>query len=692
MDGGASNLMEMKEIDLEAAPVQEKKIEDAKPDVFIMKTVKVLNRPTFTYNRPAQNNNKSDTSPFHEAEYNFVDIGLAEDTDSILYQANFKRLALGIKAGWAFASRDQKNLDYIKRRISEIEVAQNQTFWALVVEILSNLFRYHNCFLIKSRDKESSSGKTRQTSKGELLPVAGYFVASPETMRFKVGKNYNIAAYKHNMPDGRFKIFAPEDVIHFHIYRKTHHMTGTPSWIPVLDDIAALRRIEEHVENLVYQHIYPLFQYKIGTEDKPMKKFEDGLTEIDIVKRKIQDMPSDGMIFTPERHEITGLSSQVRTIRAEGFLQHFKSRVIAGTGMSQLDFGDGDTSNRSTADSMSKLATDNVKFYQMNLADTVNFELVRELMAEATFQYDHSDEEKKVELVFNEIDLESQIKMQNHYMLLYQGNVHSEGETRKHMGKDPFSEENREDLHLNRVDKLKAEWQAEADVNKVKAQAQNRQQPANQHGKKSGPSGRKSSVEKDNAMQPYRQLAEDLQSLKGRANINASYVGSIFVSTSERIKKNFESQILSSVFQGARNYPITPVLRIQMDVITRVTKEEAAQDIDRLMRQASVQTISELLSREEKDDLMIDKLEFRLRFIENTLTHKAYLLTKIAAMKSAGVKSARIVANPDSERHGNLNGLVIELNTLNPMDLPILSSVNCECDIEEATNGNYTSL
>ena len=139
----------------------------------------VLKSPVFTYRVPSNDNRKNaDATQFYEPEYNFVDIGLAEDTDSIVYQANFKRLALSLKAGWTFVSRNQRNLDYIKRRINEIELAQQSTMFTLIADTIANLLRYHNSFLVKSRDLDTSSGRIQQTPIGDLLPVAGYFVVS----------------------------------------------------------------------------------------------------------------------------------------------------------------------------------------------------------------------------------------------------------------------------------------------------------------------------------------------------------------------------------------------------------------------------------------------------------------------------------------------------------------------------------
>lgn len=668
--------MEQEVLDLEVA-----RVSDALPkqDLTLLKLVSpVLKRPTFTYKLASNTSRLKDTDSFHAPEYDFVEIGMAEDTDSLIYQANFKKLAQAIKAGWIIVSRDAEHLSYIKRRIAEIEIAQGQTFWGLIVELLGNLLRYHNCFLIKSRDVDASSGRVRTIGETKIIPIAGYFVASPETMRYRIGKDYNILAYKHVMPDGREKIFRPEDVIHFHVYRKTHHFAGTPAWTPVLDDVTALRRIEEHVENLIYQHIYPLFQYKVGTEKAPVERYEDGLTEIDVVKSKIQNMPTDGMIVTPERHEIKGLGSESRALRAESYLEHFKRRVISGSGLSEIDFGLGDTANRSTADTLSKIAIDNVKFYQANLANELNFSVIRELMMESTFNYDHSDEAHRVELQFNEVDVESQIKLQNHFMLMYHGNMITEGEARKHMGKDPMSDENREDTHLHRVDKLKAEWQAEADIEKANTQAKNRQQPTNQHGKKSGPSARKSSLEDGLAAEVYGELAGDISTLRGK-DLSMGYLRQLFLASAERAKRVYERTLTDKVYSGSRGYSLTPRLDLELAAIARKMIRETGQDLDRLFKDAYTETASTLLSA-DSERLAIDILEHRVRFIERTMSHRAHILGKVAAMRSAGIQRAIIKSDPEGEDFETRDGMVIELPFASQEELPPFHPC-CKCDL-----------
>ena len=648
-----------------------------------------IKRPIMTYIEPDVGNvNKRTEHGFHKSEYPLIDIGAAEDTDSFVFQAILKKLALAMKEGWTLVGQNPETVEYIKARFAQLEVAQNQTMRALIIEIMGTLLRYHNCYLIKARDIERSGGKVRTIGKKKVKPVAGYFVASPDTIEAKIGKDYGIKAYKHTMPNGRFKIFHPDDVIHIHVNKKPHFLTATPPWHPVIDDVSALRRIEEHVENLTYQHTYPLYQYKVGTETAPMQRYEDGLTEVDVVRAKLYDMPSDGMIVTPERHEIKGLGAESRALRAEVYLTHFKNRVITGTGMSQLDFGEGDTANRSTADSMSKLAVGNVKFYQQCLADAFNFEIIRELLLESTFGYNVFSEENKVEIHFTEIDHEAQIKLQNHYMLLFQSNLITRTEARTLSGWEAMSEEQGDDCHMCVVDIPQMEKQGELELHKIERQGQNqaalnaakaKQQPTNQHKKNTGPTKRKSSRNTDQiAATIYNQLSGDLKSIRP-GEINLGTIKQLFFMAESQIKRAFRPSIEAAAMQGVQDFVVTGnILARVQDVSNRVFSDFQI-DVERLFRQALSKTAAELTFG-ERDELTIDKLQFRIRFIEKTLTHKAYILAKVAAMKENNISQAKIKSEVGGEDYPVWHNVVIDLNSITPDDLPPFHP-NCQCDL-----------
>ena len=102
--------------------------------------------------------------------------------------------------------------------------------------------------------------------------------------------------------------------------------------------------------------------------------------------------------------------------------------------------------------------------------------------------------------------------------------------------------------------------------------------------------------------------------------------------------------------------------------------------MDRLFREASIETQVQLIEK-DNDRLAIDVLEYRIRFIEKTLIHKAYILGKVAAMRRNGVQRAVVKADPEGEDYQIWHNIVIDLNDISPENLPPYHP-NCECDIE----------
>lgn len=663
------------------APEGENGIKDlSKPGIFRMAPGSVK-RPSMTYVEPSAGSANSDEG-YYWGEYPLVDIGAAEDTDSYVFQANFKKLALAMKEGWSWTGKNKASVDYIKKRVSQIEHAQGQTFRSLLIELVGTVLRYHAAYIIKARNEEKSGGLIRRQGKKRLLPVAGYFVASPVTIMRKVGKDNKVKSYKHVMPDGRYVILRPEDVIPVYVNKKPHFLSPTPPWHPVIEDIQALRRIEEHIENLIYQHLYPLYQYVVGTEALPMRRYEDGSTEVDVVRLELRDMPSDGMLVTPERHAIKGLGSESRALRAEVYVQHFKNRVITGSGMSQLDFGEGDTANRATADSMSKLAVGNVKFYQQCVADTINFEVIRELLLESTFQFDPLAEENIVELQFTEIDHEAQIKLQNHYMLLYQSNLISRTEARLLCGWEGEMEDEDSFSSNVTVPEMKAQGEIAA-ANKPPEQnngaAKNKQQPTNQHGANTGPAKRKSSTERDGvANMLYGNLVSDLRNLNRRV-LNLGAINQLFMSTETSIKSNFKSEIEKAVMDGVRGYVLTGELLQRVRAISDSVFQDFQRDVERLFREASRKTMAELTAG-VFDDLAVERLRFRIRFIEDTVLQKAFIRARVQAMRNSGEKVGVIKSQPGGEDFDTWNNVRVDLTSVTIEDLPPFHP-NCKCII-----------
>ena len=329
------------------------------PDTKKPALIPPMSDPTLNYS----NQRYLGRGSFQPSEYDMAEIGKIEDTDSYVRQAFTKKTALMFKEGWDFVGPNPRTIKYIKARFAQITAASKIPTNELFRAIGSMIIKKSNCFLIKVRDTMASGGKQRTTpARGNvqmplLDPVAAYFPVPPETMEYRLNGGI-IEVWRQLMPNGAIREYDPEDVIHIVYDKKDGFFFGTPTIIPVIDDIRALRKIEENIELLVYQHLFPLFQYKVGTKEMPATITEAGEREIDVIKREIQFMPTEGGIVTSERHEITAIGAEGRALRAEGYLTHFKTRVLAGLGVSAVDMGEGATANRACYSQDTETLTD----------------------------------------------------------------------------------------------------------------------------------------------------------------------------------------------------------------------------------------------------------------------------------------------------------------------------------------------
>lgn len=377
---------------------------------------------------------------FLGGEYDLTEIGKIEDTDSFVRQSFKKKEGLMFKEGVGYKGANKDTVRYVKTRMSQIARATNIPQIELLKRTARSLIRTSNAFIIKVRKHAASGGKVRETPAGRMLqPVAGYFPAAPETMRVDIDPvTGRIRKWQQMMPDGKHKEYRVDDVIHFHIDRREGFLLGVPVLTPVKDDIRALRQIEENIELLLYQNLFPLFHYKVGTETAPAGLTEEGDREIDIVEQQVRVMPAEGAIVTPERHDITAIGSEGRALRAEGYLEHFKKRVFAGLGVSSVDMGDGDTTNRATANTLSRALVDAVKDIQDALEAQWDHEVITELLLESTFGEMVLEEDSMVHINFNEIDIQNKMELEKHRLEMFTGNAITWDELRADINLEPI--------------------------------------------------------------------------------------------------------------------------------------------------------------------------------------------------------------------------------------------------------------
>ena len=396
--------------------------------------VKKINNRSMTYADRHRGN-------WFKPEYDLTELQIAQDVDSYVFKAIQKKVHRFVLAGWEFVGKDPTTVNYVKRRIKEIELTSGMPFDLLVKDLAHDLFRYSNCAWVKVRNRDASTGKVRVVNGKEIEPVAGYFLLPFETLWFKVKRNGEIKKIMQEVQNtGETKEFAPQDVIHFYTNKKPGFTMGTPELLPVLEDISLLRRLEENVENMIDANLHPLFHYKVGNDNHPERYGPDGIKESDLVRNTIEYMPSGGIFVSDHRHKIEAIGSEGKALSIESYIDYFKKRVFAGLGVSPIDMGEGDTANRSTANTLSKIAIQDVEALQTTVKMFIETYVINELLLEGGFEEALINDDMRVEIKFGSVDKEEKSKEENQTIQLWTNNLISETEARKRLGERPVED------------------------------------------------------------------------------------------------------------------------------------------------------------------------------------------------------------------------------------------------------------
>lgn len=384
-----------------------------------------------------------------EQEFDFKTIRRAMDIESILRQAKEKYVQLMWKNGYSIVGKNDKAVKYIKTRFSQIALVTGNPTDKLFREISEELITYHNVYIVKQREVLSSGGTPYINSFGKrVLPIAGLFVIPASHIhaetdfrdRFLIG--WKVEQFK----DFDDQFYKKEDIIHIHMNKAPGNFQGTPAFTPVLDDIRALRKMEENAEALVFQHAIPLFQYQIGSEDQPV----EDQAEYDAIKGQIETMNPQGMFVVPHDHSITAVGQGSSPLDVEKYLKYFRTRVISGIGLSNIVFGESDSANRNTATVLDRGLQDGAKEFLANIKIFLNEILIKELLQEGKF--DIMDPDNEVRLWTPEIDVDSKIAKETHTMGLYHGNCIDEDEMRDDLGREPIQPAGRKLMYWNLIE------------------------------------------------------------------------------------------------------------------------------------------------------------------------------------------------------------------------------------------------
>lgn len=454
------------------------------------------------------------SSDFEDAEYNLLDIDNAYSTDSYVRQCVDKIVEKIFKEGYGFYGKNPNAIEYVKIRLTYMAETTQQPLQSLLNDMAEDMVKYHNIVLVKSRKADESQMPPGVTINGidGTEPVAGYFCLHPGTMTVKRDSTGLIQNWKQEVDGSDTTVnFNPSEIVHIYYKRKKGNAFGEPFLLPVLDDIRALRFLEENVVNMVYKHTNPFFHITVGDDESPGSP-----QEVEEVRAEIESMDPAGGLVTNNRVTFNSVEAD-KAVDAKGYLEYLEARVFSGLGISAVQFGRGDTSNRSTADSMTDELSDRIKAFQQAIETGINFFIIKDLLIEGGFDPLNNPDDV-VTFEFLENDLDRKIKAENHAIYKYEHNSITEDEMRDEIGKDPITD--RSKMFQTLITQANAAYEASlssssttsssGDEEQGTGETNNKNKPTNQHGTKTSSKKTTNSVIEQILKDNYKDVAQIL--------------------------------------------------------------------------------------------------------------------------------------------------------------------------------------
>lgn len=472
----------------------------------IESAVKSKPRPslaTLSYNKTSGRSRRSaysdEGSNYILSPYDLSEIAKVRDIESILQTSIEKHVETALKP-YVLEGKDEKKVEYIKRRFWEMEVLSESTMSALFEQIFDQLAAYGTAIVVAKRDAKRSTGQQIKWFKKILDPIATLSVADAPTMCVAENNNGVVVSWKQrlalNSNKSAERTFPGSDVFVIARHRQPGMQFGRPQVISALDDIMTLRRLEELADIIPQKHLFPLFQVQIGTDALPAQDMEMGdgssQSEVEYARQQISNMPTEGGFVTSHRWKFEMIGAKDEVLDIMPYIEHFKWRVQVGLRMNDTTLGKSGDATKSTATHQQKNMAESAKYLQTLVENGFRI-IIRQLLQEGGFDETYEDD---VRLNFNDPDTEEQRAKEQHGLSMYQSDLASHDEARKMIGKKPMSEEEKGKT-FGAMEHEKAVALAEkgiegkekvarvsASARAAKAKTSNKTRPANQSGKK----------------------------------------------------------------------------------------------------------------------------------------------------------------------------------------------------------------
>lgn len=392
--------------------------------------------------------------------YDLAQIKNAVLTDSYLAVAVRKFSQLITKAGYQIKSKNEDAANYVNDRIKVIEFRTKIPFYTLITSIARDLYTYSNSYIIKTRDNNTEKFGLKAEKIFSGGAISGLFLADPASVTIRRNDAGAIEAYVINQEE-----YSPNDVIHLYIDKMNNADYGTSRIYSALEDVTMLRKAEGLVMTILYRFAIPVLHIKVGNTAEGQYATQK---EINDVRDAFQEMPNDGFIVTNERTAIEAITPNMQANQLLKFLEYLELRVFSALNASKSSMGRG--GGQSSADNTEALMHDEVRAFQNVITNFIEKYLFTELLLEGGFN-PLLNKDDYVSFAFNEVSIDTKIKLESNTIQKYQGNVIDLDEARRELGlSNELSEEDMYAFKITQKGKLDlVDAQANAAIKTAKA-------------------------------------------------------------------------------------------------------------------------------------------------------------------------------------------------------------------------------
>lgn len=394
--------------------------------------------------------------------YDLAQIKNAVLTDSYLAVAVRKFSQLITKAGYQIKSKNENAANYVNDRIKVIEFRTKIPFYTLITSIARDLYTYSNSYIIKTRDNNTEKFGLKAEKIFSGGAISGLFLADPASVTIRRNDAGAIDAYVINQEE-----YFPNDVIHLYIDKMNNADYGTSRIYSALEDVTMLRKAEGLVMTILYRFAIPVLHIKVGNTAEGQYATQK---EINDARDAFQEMPNDGFIVTNERTAIEAITPNMQANQLLKFLEYLELRVFSALNASKSSMGRG--GGQSSADNTEALMHDEVRAFQNVITNFIEKYLFTELLLEGGFN-PLLNKDDYVSFAFNEVSIDTKIKLESNTIQKYQGNVINLDEARRELGlSNELSEEDMYAFKITQKGKLDlVDAQANAAIKTAKATA-----------------------------------------------------------------------------------------------------------------------------------------------------------------------------------------------------------------------------